>query len=272
MRLPAIDAALGRRIVTAAALAPPVLLAVYLGPPFSDLLLLLLAVGMAWEWSRVCCRGRPFGLSEAALTLLAPAMLLAAMCSGLAAVIVLLLLAPLILLATQRLSPYGDADLSWLLLGLVYVAVPLLVLHGLRGADAQGRDLVLWLLLVIWAADSGAYAFGKTIGGPRLAPRWSPKKTWAGLVGGVACAGLVGSLAASALTVASPWSMLFLGALLAAVGQGGDLLESAFKRRFGVKDASGLIPGHGGLLDRVDALLTAALALALLMWLGVVSL
>jgi phosphatidate cytidylyltransferase len=130
------------------------------------------------------------------------------------------------------------------------------------GLGPAGRDTTLWLLAVVWATDIGAYAAGRSLGGPRLAPRISPNKTWAGLIGGVSCAALV-TLAAAALT-GSPWPLLVATSVgLAVVAQLGDLAESYAKRHFGVKDSSGLIPGHGGLLDRLDGLLAAAIAAAL---------
>lgn len=263
--------ALTRRLLTALALAPPVLLAVVLGPPWSDLLLLLLAAVMAWEWGRICRRGKALRLPELALTAIVPAVVLLAMVFGVAGAMIGFLGALLLLLVAWRASPYQDAPLTWLVAGLFYVALPLMLLHWLRGDDREGRDLVLWLLLVIWAVDSGAYAFGKAIGGPRLAPLWSPNKTWAGLFGGAASAVLVGWLVALILDMSLPGLMAILAGCLAFVGQGGDLLESAFKRHFGVKDASGLIPGHGGVLDRVDGLVAITLPVAGLAALGVLG-
>lgn len=259
---------LKRRLITALILAPLVLLVVVAGPPLSNLLLLLMAGVMAWEWAHVCRGGRPLELPELASTLAAPLTLLLAMVAGLLGLLAGLAGALLLLLWSWRASLHRDALLPWLIAGLLYVVIPLWLLHWLRGDDAEGRDLVLWLLLVIWAVDSGAYAFGKTIGGPRLAPRWSPNKTWAGLLGGAFSSLLVGWLAALLLDMDSAALMGLLGAFLAFVGQGGDLLESAFKRRFGLKDASHLIPGHGGVLDRVDGLVAAVLPVAALAAVG----
>jgi len=257
------------RLLAAALLAPPVLLAVVLGPPWSDLLLLLLALGMAWEWGRLCGAGRPFGLPEAALTLAAPTVLLLGMLGGAAVALGGFLLALLLLVLAARGAARPDVPLPWLLLGLAYVTLPLLLLRWLRGDDAEGRLLVLWLLLVVWATDTGAYAAGKAIGGPKLAPRLSPRKTWAGLAGGVVAAAATAAMLASWTGLGPALPLALLGALLALVGQAGDLLESGIKRHFGVKDSSGLIPGHGGLLDRVDALVAATLPLAALAMLGV---
>ena len=141
---------------------------------------------------------------------------------------------------------------------------------ALRGDDAVGRATVFWLFAVVWASDTGAYAAGRTLGGPRLAPRISPAKTWAGAVGGVAAAVgasiLLGWLMPLAGWVAErpPLALLAAaGAFGSIVGQMGDLAESAFKRRVGADDSGRLIPGHGGILDRSDALAAATFALML---------
>jgi phosphatidate cytidylyltransferase len=136
----------------------------------------------------------------------------------------------------------------------------------LRAQPDGGRSMVFWLLAVVWATDSGAYAVGRWLGGPRLAPRISPNKTWAGLLGGMASAALVGGLMAGVLGAAGLAVAALVGGGLAVVAQAGDLGESLVKRRFGVKDTGALIPGHGGLLDRVDGLLAATPVVALLVW------
>ena len=138
------------------------------------------------------------------------------------------------------------------------------MLLWLAQRDGSGRATLLWMLAIVWATDIGAYAFGSRIGGPRLAPRWSPRKTWAGLLGGIFCAALAGWAAAWLLDGTAVLPLVMLSAGLAIVGQFGDLAESAAKRRFGVKDSSDLIPGHGGLLDRLDGLLAVIPAVALL--------
>jgi phosphatidate cytidylyltransferase len=153
----------------------------------------------------------------------------------------------------------------WPALGLVYLSVPAAALIWLRGGP-DGAKIVFWILLVVWAVDIGAYAAGRGIGGPRLAPRISPGKTWAGLAGGMAAAGLVGGGGGVLLGLGGAVALAALGAVLAVVGQAGDLAESAFKRHFHAKDSGRLIPGHGGLLDRLDGLLAVAPVVALLVW------
>lgn len=174
---------------------------------------------------------------------------------------------------------------AWRLGGAVYALLPCLSLIWLReyyavesdvsavaGDVAVGATAVLFLIGTVAATDIGAYFSGRLIGGPKLAPAISPKKTWAGLIGGMAMAGAAG--AACAHFADFPGSVptaAIVGALLAAVSQMGDLFESWIKRKAGVKDSGTLIPGHGGLLDRVDGLAFAApclVALAALMHLG----
>lgn len=149
----------------------------------------------------------------------------------------------------------------WRLAGAAAIVLPCLALVWLR-QGASGRDAILWLFLVVWAADTGAYAVGRAIGGPKLAPAISPKKTWSGLFGALVAAGLAGVAAATLLSGATSSRTLAFGTVLGAVSQAGDLAESWVKRKFGVKDASGLIPGHGGLMDRIDGLFAAVLAVA----------
>ena len=145
--------------------------------------------------------------------------------------------------------------------GLLYLAVVLGCLMWLRADPAAGRRDLLLLLAIVWAADIGAYVAGRAIGGPRLAPRISPGKTWSGTAGGLLAAGLVGLVVARGWD-GRAWAGAALGLLLGVASQLGDLSESWVKRRCGVKDSGRLIPGHGGVLDRLDGVLLAAPVLA----------
>ncbi|MEA3004507.1 MAG: phosphatidate cytidylyltransferase [Sphingomonadales bacterium] len=147
--------------------------------------------------------------------------------------------------------------LGW---GYLYVAIPAFALVLLNWA---WFELVFWLMLVTWATDIFAYFAGRGLGGPKLAPRISPNKTWSGLIGGMAGAAVVGALAAWLLDIGPPF--LFLGAPMGLIAQLGDLYESWVKRRAGVKDSGGLIPGHGGVLDRLDGLLPVVVATLLIL-------
>ena len=139
--------------------------------------------------------------------------------------------------------------------GFVYIGLPSFALLVLEWARF---DLVFWLMLVTWSTDIFAYFAGRSIGGPKLAPRISPNKTWAGLIGGVAGAGVVGAVAALLFGLGPIFALA--GAPLGLLAQLGDLYESRVKRRLGVKDSGSLLPGHGGVLDRVDGLLPVVLA------------
>lgn len=145
--------------------------------------------------------------------------------------------------------------------GIVYCGLPVLALVILRREEA-GLVLALWTLSLVWATDIGGFFAGRAIGGPKLAPRISPSKTWAGLLGGVVLAGALGAV----LHVYGglPFRLAAASPFLAVLAQLGDLYESTLKRRAGVKDSGHLLPGHGGVLDRLDGLVPVAPVAALL--------
>jgi phosphatidate cytidylyltransferase len=147
--------------------------------------------------------------------------------------------------------------------GLFYVVGSAVALLWLRHQPEYGRETVLWMVACVWASDIGGYFVGRAVGGAKLAPRISPGKTWAGLIGGMAWAAVASALCGWAFGVGETWSLAIYGALLGAIGQGGDLLESHAKRKAGLKDSGNIIPGHGGILDRVDALMAVFVVVAL---------
>jgi len=149
-------------------------------------------------------------------------------------------------------------ELGW---GAIYVGLPVLALLLLR-AQPEGLVLAFWAMALVWATDIGAYAAGRSIGGPKLAPRISPNKTWAGLIGGIVAA----TVFAFAMHVWAglPFRLVMATPVLAMLSQAGDLYESWLKRRAGVKDSGSLLPGHGGVLDRLDGLVPVAPVAALL--------
>lgn len=153
---------------------------------------------------------------------------------------------------------------AWPVAGLAYAGLSMIALAQLRGDDPAGLHALLFLFAVVWATDIMAYFVGRALGGPRLAPSISPGKTWSGALGGALFAAVAGAVLAHALTPAMTLPAIVAAALvLSAVSQAGDLLESSLKRRFGFKDSGHLIPGHGGVMDRVDGLVAAALAMVL---------
>ncbi len=145
---------------------------------------------------------------------------------------------------------------GWKAAGFVYALVPALALLWIRDRAPQGFELVLWVFIVTWATDIGAYFAGRAIGGPKLAPSISPNKTIAGLVGGMLSAGLAGFAWAEFAHL--PGILIFLAPVFALGAQIGDLFESGLKRRAGIKDSGGWLPGHGGALDRLDGLVGVA--------------
>jgi phosphatidate cytidylyltransferase len=156
----------------------------------------------------------------------------------------------------------GWSERRWALIGIVYLGVPAVAFLALRDLP-NGMQLVFWLVIVVVATDVFAYLTGRSLGGPKLAPKISPGKTWSGLVGGTPGALILGAAVASMVG----WSWLqggLFALILALVAQSGDLFESFIKRRAGVKDSGRLIPGHGGVLDRFDGYLFAVPTLALL--------
>jgi phosphatidate cytidylyltransferase len=151
-----------------------------------------------------------------------------------------------------------DDRAGWIALGMPYMGGGGLALVALRALPDDGMGLALYLLFTVWGTDVGAFAFGRIIGGPKLAPDISPSKTWAGLYGGMALAAILGYFVAVGLDARTPMVALILSPVLACVAQLGDLFESYFKRRSGVKESGALIPGHGGVLDRIDGLVFAS--------------
>jgi len=255
--------ALRLRIASALVMAPVALAAVWFGPPYLSLLVVLAGAGMGWEWARLCTHRRFGGDGALILGAIVAAVAVAAAgapTGGLA-------LAPLGAAVVGTLGRWrGEAVLA--ACGILWIALPCIALVWLAQDRESGRATVLWVLAIVWATDIGAYAVGRTLGGPRLAPRMSPHKTWSGLLGGMLCA--TGAGIAAALVLGAPVlsPLPLLSGLLAVVAQSGDLAESLAKRHFGVKDSSGLIPGHGGLLDRLDGLLAVIPAVALLSLVG----
>ena len=219
--------------------------------PFA-LLVLAVALIIAWEWGGIV-RGASVDtiFVVSALAIVAAVLLTASGTPGLA----LITLAVGAILA--GLLGFGERG-HLFALGVFYAGLPAISLIWLRSSQQWGFVAVLFVFLLVWATDTGAYAAGRAFGGPRLAPRWSPNKTWTGLIGGVACAMLVAAVLGYMAETGTIGRMVIGAGVLAVVAQAGDITESALKRQHGVKDASTLIPGHGGFMDRVDGLVFSA--------------
>jgi len=253
-----------RRIISSLVLAPLALAAVYYGTPWLELMLIAAAVQMAREWSMLCDNGRamPGGL---VLGIGAVIGILLASQLGMTGALWTVVATAIVAFAVGHKR--GHTAATWLAAGAPVVALPCLAFLWLRFGTADGVRICFWLLAAVWATDIAAYAVGRTVGGPKLWPKVSPKKTWSGLIGGVVGAGIVGYVTAWVLGSDRGLALVVTGFVVAVVAQAGDLSESAVKRHFGVKDAGQLIPGHGGVLDRVDGLITAAPAMAVAVWL-----
>jgi phosphatidate cytidylyltransferase len=252
------------RILSAAVLAPLALGCIWIGGAAFAGLVAVVAAGLAYEWLGLCGQRS----SYMAVTLFAALPLSVVLTAGGAPGAGLLLLA--VATAAGTAFSRGLSPVRPLAFGIPYLGLAGVALVWLRQQPGSGGANVIVLLLVIWASDIGAYVAGRMFGGPRLAPSISPGKTWSGAVGGLVAAAAVG-LAASAVLGHRPvfWSPAALrpaalAVLVGIISQAGDLFESQLKRHFGVKDSGTMIPGHGGLLDRLDAVLTAAPATALL--------
>lgn len=253
------------RLVSGAVLAALAVACVLLGAPYFHLFIAVAALVLALEWARLCGEGR---LGAAGLVAVAGALatlipvsagrpvwslavaLLAALASGAACVI------------------EGRARAGWLALGVGYIGLPCAAMIWLFSDPKWGQATVLWLIAAVAATDIGAYFVGRAVGGPKLAPRISPNKTWAGLIGGGVAAALVGVGTALWLAAERLWPLVLVSAALAIISQAGDLAESRVKRRFDVKDSGAIMPGHGGLLDRVDGLIVATLVVAAGVWIS----
>ena len=247
------------RLISAAVLIPLALAAIYLGGWLLVLFVALGAVLLANEWDRLCGGD---GLRGSVGIVHAGVVLAAALLSGAALYGAALALAAVGAVGVAVISIQFERRAAWPAAGVIYLSLPIIALIWLRGETEAGRASLLWLFVLVWATDTGALAVGRSLGGPRLAPRISPNKTWSGAIGGLACAAAVGALVAWLTGDAAIALLVGLSVGLSLVSQAGDLVESAVKRHYGVKDSGSLIPGHGGILDRVDGLLLAAPAMA----------
>lgn len=256
------------RIVSAAVLAPLALAAAYAGGLVFAALIAIFAFVMTWEWARLVNEGR-FGGEGVVMIAVVAAALAAGIVSGPITGVIVAGAGAFAAAAVLRQMNAAHAD--WAAAGIPYVAVPALSLIWLRGETPNGFFVVVWLFGVVWATDVAAYFAGRKWGTLLLAPSISPHKTWAGAIGGLIAALALSAAVAPVIAPSYPVALVALGSVLSVAGQFGDLFESLVKRRFGVKDTSEIIPGHGGALDRADSLIAAAPVAALALWSGVLS-
>lgn len=238
------------RILAALVLAPFAIALAYAGGWLWALLVTLVSIGLFAEWLMVV------GAGSAALT--GAGTVVIAMMGACVAFGALKTAVVTGLIGGAIVTLIARGKFVWAATGFAYASAALLASILVRQDLVHGFAALMLVLLVVWATDIGGYFAGRSIGGPKLWPRVSPKKTWTGAFGGFAASLAVASgFAAFGIGKAVP--LLFVSAALSVVSQAGDLFESAVKRRFGVKDSSHLIPGHGGLLDRLDGFVAAIL-------------
>lgn len=247
------------RILSAAVMLPAGIAVIWAGGWFLGAAAAVCAMLMAFEWARMSEPAKP--LAGAAVMAASSAVCVLAAAAGrydwMAPALVL---GGLAAAARRRTLQHAFESFS----GTIYVGAPCAALVWIRAAPDSGMSYALALLCIICATDVAAYAVGKAVGGPKLLPETSPRKTWSGFVGGAVAAVLAGLGCAAALG-AGPAAWVGAALAVSCIGQLGDMLESIIKRHFAVKDASRLIPGHGGVMDRLDALMAAVLFAAIVL-------
>jgi phosphatidate cytidylyltransferase len=243
------------RVAAALVLAPAAIAIAYAGGWLWTALVTVTAIGLYVEWLTIVGTAREMPAIASGVAALAIAGLCLALGRIDAALVVLVLgLAAVALLSAEQRV--------WTATGFAYAAAAELASVLVRLDQTSGFAALILILLVVWMTDIGGYFAGRGIGGPKLWPRVSPKKTWAGAIGGFA-ASLVIAWGFAAFGLGNAGPLLLLAAVLSIASQLGDLFESAVKRRFGVKDSSQIIPGHGGLLDRLDGFVAAIVLAAI---------
>lgn len=248
------------RIISAVILAVIVLGATWAGALVFQIVAVVIGAAIFYEWSRMISPAKVLPMQWAAA--LGLAVTFAALLAGFDAetVLIVFVIAVALVLAFSVATGAGKE----IPLSVGYAGLSGVALAYLRGPDTAGLFTILYLFAVVWATDIAAYFVGRRLGGPKLAPSISPGKTWSGAYGGLAGGVIAGVLLVAAVGQGSLLKAGIIAIPLSIVSQMGDLFESSIKRRHGVKDSSNLIPGHGGVMDRVDGLVVAAIALYLI--------
>ncbi|MFT3731482.1 MAG: phosphatidate cytidylyltransferase [Hyphomicrobium sp.] len=254
-----LPAELRLRIASGVAIGAVAFAMLYWNATAFAVLTFLVAAAMSWEWGRIVRGPMPdSGVIVHIIAVLAAAVLTARDMAGMAIVAAIIgAVAVAILTAGSDRTRLSGA-------GVFYTALPVVALGWLRSDEQLGFLATLFVILSVVITDIAAYACGRTIGGPKLWPEVSPNKTWSGLIGGICSAAVMGALFSFVTGTGGAIWLSCLGLGLGLVAQWGDLAESALKRHFGLKDAGGLIPGHGGFMDRMDGLVTASIVAALI--------
>lgn len=255
------------RILSAAVIGPAALMLTWAGGLWFGALVTFAVAVMMVEWTTIVTGIAPRGGALLTTVLTTVAVLLAALAVTLGWPVPTVVAVALGLIGAAALCGLvaQPGRRGWLVAGPVYAGLPGLALVELRDGTG-GLAAILFLFAVVWTTDIAAFFAGRAIGGPKLWPRVSPKKTWSGALGGLAGAVIIGALVALGFGFRTWSAIAAVAAVLSIASQGGDLFESSVKRHFGVKDSGRIIPGHGGILDRVDGLVAAAALAILLGW------
>ncbi|WP_407051288.1 phosphatidate cytidylyltransferase [Methyloraptor flagellatus] len=255
------------RILSAAVIGPAALILTWAGGLWFGALVTFSVTVMMVEWTTIVTGTAPRGATLLATALTAGAVLLAALAVTLGWPVPTVVAIALGLIGAAALCGLvaQPGRRIWLVAGPVYAGLPGLALVELRDGTG-GLAAIVFLFAVVWTTDIAAFFAGRAIGGPKLWPRVSPKKTWSGAIGGLTGAVIVGALVAHGFGFLAWIAIAVVAAVLSIASQAGDLFESSVKRHFGVKDSGRIIPGHGGILDRVDGLVAAAALAILLGW------
>ena len=254
-----LPAELRLRVASGTAIGIVAFIMLYWSPAAFAVLTFLIAAAMSWEWGRIVRGAMPdSGLIVHIVSVFAAAILAARDMAGLG---ILAAVVGAVAVAALALGS-GRARLSGA--GVLYTALPVVALGWLRSDEPLGFLATLFVLIAVAVTDVAAFVAGRTIGGPKLWPEVSPNKTWAGLLGGIAAAAVAGFLFPFLTGTGAAFWLASLGLAIGLIAQWGDLAESALKRHFGLKDSGDLIPGHGGFMDRMDGIVTASIAAALI--------
>lgn len=248
------------RILSALVMVPVALGATLWGGAAFGALTALASALIFLEWTAIVTRNKASRITTIGAVLIVVAIVLDAHAQPNRAIVTATLAWLLVAVAAYRLE--AGSKRSWLAVGPGYALLPGLALVSLRSDHPLGLTAVLFLFAIVWSTDIAAYFTGRALGGPKLWPAVSPNKTWSGALGGLAAAVAAGSAVAAVGDVPRLLPLVGVAAVLSVASQAGDLFESAVKRRFGVKDSGSIIPGHGGVMDRLDGLIFAAVVAA----------
>ncbi|AHC73682.1 phosphatidate cytidylyltransferase [Candidatus Endolissoclinum faulkneri L5] len=255
-----------KRVISSLVLLPPTVLLIWIGGLAFELGILVIASCMLWEWGGLIAIPSDRYRTRLILVVAMLACFLMALVFCFSAGMVCALLSGSIFVIFAK--NLRIVKLFWLGVAIIATIIPTLGIVWMRSHIEFGLETVIYVITSVIATDIGAYATGKIIGGPKLLPKVSPSKTWAGLAGGIAASMLIAAIFTIVLKDARGPALLPIAICITLVAQIGDLLESSIKRHFNVKDSGTLIPGHGGVLDRVDGMMTVLPIITLAIWIS----